>query len=163
MEKLLIFDSGKCVGCRICEMACSLTQTGVCNPASSRRRVLHFEETALDVPMQCQQCDDPACMNICPVKAIYADAETGAKVINQNKCIGCKMCMIACPFGAISVDPINKKVVKCDLCVGDPACARFCPTQAIEFITADVYGLMRQRKSVQHLAKLMSTVMKGGA
>lgn len=163
MEKLLVFDMNKCVGCRICEMACSLTQTGVCNPTSSRRRVLHFEDTALDVPMQCQQCDDPACMNVCPVKAIYADAETGAKVINQNKCIGCKMCMIACPFGAISVDPLNKKVVKCDLCVGDPACARFCPTQAIEFVTADVYGLTRQRASVQHLAKLMSTVVQGRA
>ena len=161
MEKLLIFDSGKCVGCRICEMACSLTQTGVCNPASSRRRVIHFEETALDVPMQCQQCDDPACMNICPVKAIEFDAATGAKIINYDRCIGCKMCMIACPFGAISVDPLNKKVVKCDLCIGDPACARFCPTNAIEYITADVYGLMRQKKVVEQISKMIA-MMPGG-
>ena len=161
MEKLLVFDSGKCVGCRTCEMACSLTQTGVCNPASSRRRVIHFDKIALDVPMQCQQCDDPACMNICPSKAIYLDGDTGAKLINHDKCIGCKMCMIACPFGAISVDPLSRKVVKCDLCVGEPACASFCPTDAIEYITADVYGLMRQRKSIEQISKMLTTVSAG--
>ena len=113
--------------------------------------------------MQCQQCDDPACMNICPSKAIYLDEATGAKVIDQDKCIGCKMCMIACPFGAISVDPLSKKVVKCDLCVGDPECVKFCPTDAIEYVTADVYGLMRQRKSVEQISKMITMVAGGGA
>lgn len=163
MDKLLVFDASKCVGCRTCEVACSLTQTGVCNPLSSRRRVIHFEKVALDVPMQCQQCDDPACMNICPTKAIYLDGETGAKVINKDKCIGCKMCMIACPFGAITVDPLSKKVVKCDLCAGDPACTRFCPTGAIEYVTADVYGLKRQKKSAEQISKMITMVSGGGA
>ncbi len=156
MKKLLVFDAAKCVGCRTCEVACSLTQTGVCNPASSRRRVIHFTEAVLDVPMQCQHCDNAACMNICPVKAISLDGETGAKVIDYDKCIGCKMCMIACPFGAISVDPLSNKVMKCDLCVGDPACARFCPTAAIEYVTADVYGLTRQKAAAAHLSKMMT-------
>jgi Fe-S-cluster-containing hydrogenase component 2 len=112
--------------------------------------------------MQCQQCDDPACMNICPTDAIYLDAETGAKVINYDKCIGCKMCMIACPFGAVSVDPVTKKVVKCDLCVGEPACAKFCPTGSIEYVTADAYGLMRQREAVKQITKMIGTMAKGG-
>ena len=163
MEKLLIFNAKKCVGCRTCEVSCSLTQTGFCNPASSRRRVIHFDELYLDIPMQCQQCDDPACMNICPAKAISVEGETGAKIINADKCIGCKMCMIACPFGAVSVDPLSSKVVKCDLCAGDPACARFCPTGAIQYVTADVYGLARQRQSVEAIAKLMNTLFQGGA
>ena len=163
MEKLLIFDSSKCTGCKTCEMACSLTQTGVCNPASSRRRTISFDEDILDVPMQCQQCDDPACMNICPTKAIYLDDATGAKVLDQDKCIGCKMCMIACPFGAITVDPLSRQVVKCDLCDGDPACSKFCPTGALEYVTADAYGLMKQRQAVQEITKMISMVSKGGA
>jgi anaerobic carbon-monoxide dehydrogenase iron sulfur subunit len=163
MEKLLIIDIPKCTGCKTCEMACSLTQTGVCNPASSRRRTISFDEDILDVPMQCQQCDEPACMNICPTKAIFRDAETSAKIINHDKCIGCRMCMIACPFGAVSVDPLTKKVVKCDLCVGDPACAKFCPTGAIEYTTADAYGLMRQREAIKNLTKAISAIAKGGA
>lgn len=163
MQKLLVFNVSKCTGCKTCEMACSLAQTGVCNPASSRRRTIHFDEDILDVPMQCQQCDDPACMNICPTGAIFLEAETGAKVINHTKCIGCRMCMIACPFGAVSVDPIAKKVVKCDLCAGDPACAKFCPTGAIEYVTADIYGLMRQKAAVKEFSKAMSLMSKGGA
>ena len=163
MEKLLIFNVAKCTGCKTCEMACSLTQTGVCNPASSRRRVIHFDEVILDVPMQCQQCDDPACMNICPTKAIYLDDATGAKILNQDKCIGCKMCMIACPFGAITVDPVTRQVVKCDLCEGDPVCAKFCPTGALEYVTADAYGLMKQRQAVQEITKTISMISKGGA
>ena len=154
MEKLLLFNVSKCTGCRTCEMACSLIQTGVCNPASSRRRTISFDEDILDVPMQCQQCDDPACMKICPTEAIYVDDMTGAKIINYDKCIGCKMCSIACPFGAISVDPLNKKVVKCDLCSGDPACAKFCPTGAIEYITANAYDLIRQRERIKQLKKM---------
>jgi Fe-S-cluster-containing dehydrogenase component len=71
------------------------------------------------VPMQCMQCGNAACMNICPTQAIYVDPETNAKIKNPDKCIGCRMCMIACPFGAISVDPLTHKIVKCDLCLGD--------------------------------------------
>lgn len=162
MRKILIFNPGKCTGCKTCEMACSLSQTGVCNPASSRRRTVHFDEEILDVPMQCQQCEDPACMNICPTQAIYVEDETGAKVINQTKCIGCRMCMIACPFGAVSMDPLSNKVAKCDLCAGEPSCAKFCPTGAIEYVTADIYGLMRQKEAVKEISKAISMISKGG-
>jgi Fe-S-cluster-containing hydrogenase component 2 len=161
MDKLLIFDAKKCVGCRTCEVSCSLTQTGVCNPMSSRRRVLRFEDPCVDIPMQCQQCGNAACMNICPTNAIYVEPETGAKIIS-DKCVGCRMCMIACPFGAITVDPLTKKVAKCDLCAGDPACARFCPTGAIEYTTADVYATMRQRQAVEEITRLFSSISQGG-
>jgi len=163
MEKLLLFYPSKCTGCKTCEMACSLSQTGVCNPASSRRRTVSFDEEILDVPMQCQQCEDPACKNICPANAISVDAETNAKIIDDKKCIGCKMCMIACPFGAASVDPLTRKVVKCNLCLGDPACSKFCPTGAIEFAPADAYSLTRQREAIKQISKMVSVIPKGGA
>ena len=163
MRKLLLFEASKCTGCKTCEMACSLIQTGVCNPASSRRRTIHFDEDILDVPMQCQQCGNAACMNICPVNAIYMDEATGAKILDGNKCIGCRMCMIACPFGAMIVDPTIGRMAKCNLCEGDPACAKFCPTGAIQYVPADTYGLMRQKEAAQQLSKIMGQVAKGGA
>lgn len=163
MQKQLVFDVSKCTGCKTCEMACSLSQTGVCNPASSRRRTIHFDDDILDVPMQCMQCVSPACLHICPSGAITLEEATGAKIIEHAKCIGCRMCMLACPFGAVTVDPITKKVIKCDLCEGDPACAKFCPTGAIEYLTADVYGLMRQREAVKQLNIALSALEKGGA
>ena len=153
MKKMLLFHPEKCTGCNTCELACSLVQTGVCNPGSSRRRNVHFEETVLDVPMQCQQCEDAACMNTCPAQAIVLDESTGAKILNEKKCIGCRMCMIACPFGAISMDPLTKKVVKCDLCSGDPACAQWCPTGAIEYVTPRSYDLIRQRARLDAIEK----------
>lgn len=163
MRKLLLFEASKCTGCKTCEMACSLIQTGVCNPASSRRRTIHFDEDILDVPMQCQHCDDAACMNVCPAKAIYLEESTGAKIIDQSKCIGCRMCMIACPFGAVSVDPVSNRVVKCDLCAGDPACAKFCPTGAIVYLPADTYGLTRQKQAAHEMTRMASMLSKGGA
>jgi len=109
------------------------------------------------------QCVSPACLHICPSGAITLEEATGAKIIEHAKCIGCRMCMLACPFGAVTVDPITKKVIKCDLCEGDPACAKFCPTGAIEYLTADVYGLMRQREAVKQLNIALSALEKGGA
>jgi anaerobic carbon-monoxide dehydrogenase iron sulfur subunit len=55
-------------------------------------------------------------------------------VISYNKCIGCRMCMTGCPFGAIRYDTSRKKVIKCELCEGDPQCVKFCPTGALQFL-----------------------------
>ena len=71
--------------------------------------------------------------------------------------------MVACPFGAISVDPLTDRIIKCDLCLGDPACAKFCPTGAIEYVTADAYALVRQREAIKNISKAISTIAKGGA
>lgn len=159
MEKLLLFDVDKCTGCKTCEIVCSLVKTGMCNPALSRRRTIHFNECILDVSLQCQQCDEPACMNICPAEAIYVDDATGAKIINYDRCIGCKMCRIACPFGSIFLDPLTKQLIKCDLCSGDPACAKSCPTGALQYTTSNAYDLKRQRERITQVKR----VMRGGA
>jgi Fe-S-cluster-containing hydrogenase component 2 len=92
-------------------------------------------------------------MNTCPAEAIFLEESTGAKILNEEKCIGCRMCMIAYPFGAISIDPLTKKVVKCDLCSGEPACAQWCPTGAIEYGTPRSYDLVRQRGRLEAMGK----------
>ena len=86
-------------------------------------------------------------MRACPVDAISIDAATGAKVVSDDKCVGCKVCTIACPFGTINYSQSTGKVVKCDLCGGDPQCAAACPTDAITYVDADWTGYDRMLAS----------------
>ena len=84
-------------------------------------------------------------MQACPVDAIVVNLATGAKDVLEDRCVGCKVCTIACPFGTVNYNQDTGKVVKCDLCGGDPACATACPTEAITFIDADSTGYDRMR------------------
>jgi carbon-monoxide dehydrogenase iron sulfur subunit len=70
---------------------------------------------------------------------------TGAKVVKESTCVGCKVCTIACPFGTINYMADVGKVQKCDLCDGDPKCVSACPTAAITYVDADWTGLERMR------------------
>jgi len=72
----------------------------------------------------------------CPVEAITISA-VGAKVVQEDMCVGCKLCTIACPYGTIFYNPDTAKAFKCNLCEGSPACAEACPTAAIEYVEAD--------------------------
>jgi Fe-S-cluster-containing hydrogenase component 2 len=75
-----------------------------------------------------------------PVNAIAIDAQTQAKVIMRDLCIGCHLCTLACPFGTVYTLPHSGKATKCNLCGGDPACAKACPTAAVEFEEQEVAG-----------------------
>lgn len=119
-------------------------------PARSRIRVVRFEEKGMFVPAFCVQCHSPACKAVCPTRAIYQDAKTGAYLVNKEICIGCKMCLFACPIGAMSIDR-NVGAVKCDLCNGDPYCARICPEKALEFIEYDRVGMNKKRAGITRL------------
>ncbi len=98
MQKSLSIDPGKCTGCLQCEMACSYENYGVFNISKSRIKVFNFEEAGRKVPYTCTQCAEAWCLHACPVDAIKLDAATGAKVVNDATCVGCKVCTIACPF-----------------------------------------------------------------
>ncbi len=127
----------RCTGCMQCELACSWVQTGTFQPSRSLIRVNIFDEQATFSPYTCFQCDEAWCMTACPVNAIGIDADTGAKVVAEDTCVGCALCMIACPFGTVFYNPDTNKAFKCDLCSGDPACARSCPTSAIEYVEVE--------------------------
>ncbi len=141
MQKVLHINPDKCTGCLQCEMACSYENYGTFAPAKSRIKVFDFHETGKKVPYTCTQCDEAWCLHACPVEAITLDKTTGAVVVNEATCVGCKVCTIACPFGTINYVQETGKVQKCDLCGGDPACASACPTGAITFIDANWTGL----------------------
>ena len=145
MQKSLYIDANKCTGCLQCEMACSYENYGIFNTAKSRIKIFDFEHEGRKVPHTCTQCAEAWCLNACPVEAISIDAATGAKVINESTCVGCKVCTIACPFGTVNYVADTGKVQKCDLCGGDPACATACPTGAITFVDSDWTGFDKMR------------------
>lgn len=134
MSKSLVLDLDKCTGCRTCEMACSFIHYGEYNPVKSAIQVSIFSESAVFVPIVCFQCKKPFCEEVCPTGALTKNDIDGAFVVlvDNEKCVGCKMCTMACPFGCITIS--NEGFArKCDLCAGQPECVVFCPTGAIEF------------------------------
>jgi len=114
--------------------------------AKSRIKVFTFHREGRFVPYTCTQCDEAWCMTACPVEAIQFDPATGAKIVLESTCVGCKVCTIACPFGTINYVAQTGKVQKCDLCGGAPACAKACPTGAITYVDADWTGLWKMRQ-----------------
>jgi len=126
-------------------MACSYEHEGVFNPARSRIKVFTFYHEGRFAPYTCTQCADAWCLHACPVDAIVYNADTGAKDVMEARCVGCKVCTIACPFGTVNYNTASGKVIKCDLCGGDPVCAKACPTEAITYVDAEQAGMERMR------------------
>ena len=152
MAKTLYIDHQKCTGCRLRELVCSVSHDGISNPARSRIRVMKWEAEGLYIPMSCQQCQDAPCMAVCPMKAISRDEAMGLVSIDYNACIGCRSCIGACPFGAMSFHLKEKQVFKCDLCDGDPQCVRFCEVKAVDFIEVDEVSLLKKRNAAGRLS-----------
>ena len=149
MAKNLLVYPEKCLGCRTCEMFCSLSHTDTCNPARSRVNIIKMDLDVRCVPMVCQQCVDPACENSCPVGAISRNPTTGAMETDRDICIGCRTCVFACPFGGTSVDPAEGTVIRCDLCEGEPKCVEACPYGAIVYVEEERQGLHKKRGSAE--------------
>ena len=119
-----------CIGCRTCELACAFTHTQNQKPGRSRIYPIAYKPDKY-VPVACLQCDDAACVKSCMFDALKRNEETGAIDLDHEKCVKCRACVAACPFGCALIDETHDEVVKCDLCGGAPACAQFCPTKAL--------------------------------
>jgi len=132
MRKSILVDMDECGACHICEMVCSLTREGECNPAKSRIQVLRGE--MLETVLLCQQCEVLYCASICPEEAIKRDKATGAVLVDEGLCSGCKKCIKVCPFQAISYNMESKKALICDHCGGNPQCVEWCPRDALHYV-----------------------------
>jgi len=86
------------------------------------------------MPTLCQQCESAPCVAVCPTAAMHADPAGNRVAWEEAKCIGCRMCTVACPFGAVVYDTRQQRIVKCDLCDGAPECVAFCPNSALEYL-----------------------------
>ena len=158
MPKILLVDANKCVGCRVCELVCSAKHFKTFKRSLSGISCIKFDEVSRDIPVVCQQCEKPACEIVCSAGAIYRDEELGALIVDYEKCVGCKKCVSACPFGAIFFDEEQKKPIKCDFCDGDPECLKICPSEAISYEEAEKAGLKKRREIVKELPELMKLV-----
>lgn len=160
MAKVLMLNPEKCISCRTCEIACSFEHEREFRPSVARVNVLQFEKEGISVPMMCLQCETAACQMVCPTGALQRNAETGALEINDSKCIRCRMCVNACPFGNASYDAGKNRVVRCDLCGGDPECAKFCPSGAITYVDVTAGALAKKRAYAAKFKEALQEVSK---
>lgn len=135
-------EINKCTACRSCEIACAvrhsrsgnLYEALAENPRPSR--LTRVVSTQLHpFPLRCRHCEDAACIDACKTGATQRDILTGKVLIDRDKCVGCWMCVMVCPFGAVFPDAKSGKALKCDLCDGfeSPACVEACPTRALQY------------------------------
>jgi Fe-S-cluster-containing hydrogenase component 2 len=127
-----------CIGCMVCVQTCALANYGVGSFELSNMRVLSVSRYDYDAyAAPCEQCTDPLCLRYCPVSAIYVDETTGARVIDQDACIGCQECIRRCPQepARVTYNPETMKSGKCNLCNGSPECVQACPTGALVYET----------------------------
>jgi DMSO reductase iron-sulfur subunit len=131
-----------CIGCKACQMACKNEyelETDV-----NWRRVYPFREDPSNperafLSVACNHCEHPECQRVCPVGA-YSKREDGIVVQDHDKCIGCRLCTMACPYGAARYSPAHRKASKCELChtrldAGlQPACVAACPAKALTLV-----------------------------
>jgi len=166
MKKGIIYiDVEKCLACRSCEIACAVEHSEskdlktALKEKKSLPRVKVDGDASISVPLQCRHCEDAPCVKICPTKALKK-TDDSMVLLDEGKCIGCKWCIVVCPFGVMRIDSRKKVVLKCDLCVERlkkdqlPACVSACPTKALEFKTP---GEAEAKKRKKYLAEV-----KGG-
>ena len=135
-----VIDNRKCIGCHACTVACKSEHdvpVGVNRTWVKQTEKGKFPDTRrLFSVLRCNHCEDAPCVTICPVEALYT-REDGIVDFNNNRCIGCKSCMQACPYDALYIDPETQTAAKCNYCapridVGlEPACVNVCPEHAI--------------------------------
>ena len=156
--KALMILPEVCTGCRLCELACSARHDRIFNPSKSRVKVIKRDDASLDVPMVCLQCSKPVCVDVCTTGALHRDQRTGAVVVDEDKCIGCRACVTACPLGGLSFDGQKGIAVKCDLCDGEPQCVKYCPTGALQYVRTEAVSMIRKRIGAERLSRSMRLV-----
>jgi formate dehydrogenase beta subunit len=162
VEVCKLMDTSTCIGCKACEVAClewndlpfqetTFDNTYQTMPETRWNfwQLIKFNEHEREDGSlmwlmrkdQCMHCADPGCLRACPAEGAIVQYENGIVDFQQDKCIGCQMCLSGCPFDIPRFNQTTKKVYKCTLCsdrVGqglEPACIKACPTGCLQFGT----------------------------
>lgn len=163
MAKVLYIDFERCIGCRACMIGCEEC-SGHDHISRAFVDELNPGETVATSPTMCMHCVQPACAESCPVQAIQVVDDGVVLSASHEKCIACKNCTYACPFGIPRVDEEKKLMLKCDLCYErtsqgrPPMCVSVCPTDTIRFL--DMEEARRMNKKVQYQWNFGETVIE---
>ncbi|MEE8716380.1 MAG: 4Fe-4S dicluster domain-containing protein [Coriobacteriales bacterium] len=139
-RKCLVVDLNRCIGCFACDIACKTAHDVDLGVYWSRVVTVGPTGTFPDIeeywlPTMCQQCVNAPCIEVCPTGASYRD-DGGVVLIDEQTCIGCQLCVTACPYGVRSYNSDKAVVEKCNLCVDrvaqgeDPKCVMACCAEA---------------------------------
>ncbi|HHX66067.1 MAG TPA: 4Fe-4S dicluster domain-containing protein [Chloroflexi bacterium] len=164
--KRVIVHPDRCYGCRTCEAACVTAHRIPADAEVSTEAIMAHYVDAMDrtriwveaepitrapVPINCRHCIEPACVNVCSTGALQQTGDEGVVVNHTEKCAGCWMCIMVCPFGAIT--RMGGVALKCDLCIqrGTPACVAACPNEALELVEVEVLAGDRRERTTTHI------------
>lgn len=136
----LYYDVKKCLGCKSCEIACAIAHS----ITGELLKILQEDKLSLprkkvlaskgkNYPVSCRHCQEPICVDACMAAALVYDKEKGMVLHDEKRCVGCWMCVMVCPYGAIRPDIKARMPVACDKCKDKdgPACVEACPTGAV--------------------------------
>ena len=169
-EYIIYVDPSKCVACKSCSIACAVEHSeskniyqAVFEEVLQRPRTKLVAADNLYVPMRCMHCDPAPCVEACPTGAMH-HTEEGFVLADREKCIGCRTCLLACPFGHPLYDS-EQKVIKCDHCIDrfkaglPPACVEACPTGALRY--GRVEDLLYEQKRKKALEMILGVEEAG--
>lgn len=150
----------RCVGCRSCELACATEHSRSKNlfdaiseiPRPKRR--IYVEQIGIrKVPFVCRHCEDAPCVRSCRTGALTQDPVT--RVVNHNpeRCIGCWLCAMTCPYGVINREEERRIALKCDRCPDrdEPACVEACRTKALVFAEEQDFVKLVRRDAISQM------------
>ena len=129
------------MGCGLCQVYCKIAHSRSKDPVKAFKkeiprplaRVRVERNGEVSFSFQCRQCEEPLCVFSCLTGALRKDLESGLVVVDEDMCIGCGTCVVACPSGGLTRDPSRGVVAKCDLCPDEemPVCVANCPNEAL--------------------------------
>ncbi|RXJ69127.1 nitrite reductase [Halarcobacter ebronensis] len=139
----MLFDQNKCVGCSDCEIACAKVNHV---PKGQHRLYVEDQTNPNDLKFKkymrvsCQQCVDSPCTEVCPTKACHKDSITNIVTMNTDDCIGCKYCIVACPYDVRFINEETNAAENCNFCLNtnfkegkEPGCVAACKYDALVF------------------------------